>query len=124
MPTYEYDCSACGERLEIRASIADERARGVHCTECDSPDVRRHYGAVAIVGSRRAAPAPGELRPVDGGDLTRDVARRYAKNTGEPAMKEIARRAERGDGPAELHELVREVKAGREHEANKQGTLK
>lgn len=124
MPTYEYDCSACGERFEIRASIADERARDIRCTECDSPDVRRHYRAVAIVGTRRAAPAPGELRQVDGGDLTRDVARRYAKNTGDGAMKEIARRAELGDGPAELHELVREVKADRAHQANKRGGAK
>lgn len=124
MPTYEYDCSACGERFEIRVSIADQRVRDIRCAECDSPDVRRHYGAVAIVGDRRAAPAPSELRQVDGGDLTRDVARRYAKNTGDGAMKEIARRAERGDGPAELHELVREVKADREHQANKRGGAK
>jgi putative regulatory protein, FmdB family len=124
MPTYEYDCSDCGERFEIRASIADERARDIRCTECDSPGVRRHYGAVAIVGNRRAGPAPGELRQTDAGDLTRDVARRYGKDTGDGAMKEIARRAERGDGPAELHELVREVKADREHQANKRGSVK
>jgi putative FmdB family regulatory protein len=124
MPTYEYDCSACGERFEIRAGIAEPRPREIRCTECDSPDVRRHFGAVTIVGSRRAAPAPGALRQADGGALTRDVAQRYAKNTGDGAMREIARRAERGDGPADLHELVREVKSDREHRANKRGSVK
>jgi putative FmdB family regulatory protein len=118
MPIYEYDCSGCGERFEIRAGIA-EGPGDVICAACGSPDVRRHYGSVAIVGSRRAAPAPGELRAVDGGDLTRDVARRYAKSTGDRAVTEVARRAEQGAGPGELHDIVREAKADRETRARK-----
>ena len=62
MPTYEYDCSACGERFEIRAGIAEARPREIRCTECDSPDVRRHFGAVTIVGTPQSASfTPGSL---------------------------------------------------------------
>jgi putative FmdB family regulatory protein len=99
MHIYEYDCSACGERVEIRAGVADGPA-DVTCAACGSPNLRRHYGAVAIVGSRRQARAPGELRAVDGGDLTREspvaTRARSAAVGGRHA-------AERG-GPAKLHE--------------------
>lgn len=118
MPIYEYDCSACGERVEVRAALAAGPV-DVTCTSCGSRDVRRHYGAVAIVGSRRVAPAPGELRAVDGGDLTRNVARRYARSTGDGALAEVARRAEQGAGPAELHDIVKEAKADRANRARK-----
>ncbi len=112
MPIYEYDCSACGERIEIRAGM--EAGPGdVACTACGSRDVRRHYGSVAIVGGHAAPRQAGELRVVDGGDLTRDVARRYAKGTGDAAVTEVARRAEQGAGPAELHDIVKEAKADR-----------
>jgi putative FmdB family regulatory protein len=120
MPIYEYDCSACGERTEITASIAADPA-AVTCSACGSREVRRHYGAVAIVGSRRAAPAPGELRAVDPGDMTRDLARRYARSTGDPAIAEISRRAEHGAGPDEVQEIVKEAKADRETRTRKGG---
>jgi len=120
MPVYEYDCAACGERTEITASMAAE-TDAVTYSACGSADVRRHYGSVAIVGSRHAAPAPGALRAVDGGDLTRDVARRYARDTKDPAIAEISRRAERGAGPDELRQIVNEAKADRETRARKGG---
>ena len=124
MPTYEYDCSACGARVEVKGSL-DTGPVDVACTECGSADLRRHWGSVAIVAGRRpAAPSTGELRPVDGGDLTRDVAQRYAKSTGDAAVAEVARRAEQGAGPAELHDIVREAKADRETRARKGGTSK
>ena len=124
MPIYEYDCTACGARVEIKASL-DAGPVDVTCTECDSPEIRRHWGSVAIVAGRRATgPSTGELRPVDAGDLTRNVAQRYAKGTGDSAVAEVARRAEQGAGPAELHDIVREAKADRETRARKGGTSK
>ncbi len=118
MPIYEYDCSGCGRRFEIRAS-APQSPGELRCPECRSARVRRYYGSVALVSRSRGRtaaeptrdPAPGELRTADAGDLTRNVARRYAAGTADRALKEVARRAERGDGPAELHELVRELKS-------------
>jgi putative FmdB family regulatory protein len=115
MPIYEYDCQACGERFEIRGSIA-QGPLDVRCPECAGRDVRRHYGSVSVVHGRggRHTPQPGELRPADPSRLTVDVARRYAAHTGDSAMTEIARRADAGAGPAELHEFVQGVKADRQ----------
>ncbi|MGA2512975.1 MAG: FmdB family zinc ribbon protein [Candidatus Limnocylindrales bacterium] len=112
MPLYEYDCLACGERFEISGSIA-QGPGDARCPDCDSGDVRRHYGSLAVIHRGRRTPAPGELRPVDPGRLTANVARREAASTGDKAMTEVARRVDAGAGPAELREFVREVKADR-----------
>jgi putative FmdB family regulatory protein len=122
MPIYEFDCAACGERIEVRASIAAGPGE-VNCPECGSPDLRRYWGSVMILGAHAGAPAartsapavpePGALRAVDGGDLTRNVARQYAKGTGDRAVAEVSRLAEAGAGPAELHDVVREAKSDR-----------
>lgn len=125
MPIYEYDCRACGDRFEIRAS-QPSLPRDLSCPACGATRVSRYYGSVSLVARsrERAAsgsvpgsardPFAGELRAADPGDLTRDVARRYAAAGADSATREISRRAERGDGPAELKELVRDVKSQRE----------
>jgi putative FmdB family regulatory protein len=128
MPVYEFDCGMCGERIEVRASIAAGPGT-VACPECGSEDVRRYWGSVMILGAhstaaaaRRSAPEgpePGALRPADGGDLTRNVARQYAKGTGDLAVAEVARLAEAGAGPGELHDIVREAKSDRESRMSK-----
>ena len=113
MPRYEYDCLKCGERFEVSGSIS----LGPHdarCPKCDSGDVRRHYGSLAVIHHGQRTPAPGELRPVDPGRLTANVARGYAASMKDSAMTEVARRVDAGAGPAELREFVRDVKADRQ----------
>jgi putative FmdB family regulatory protein len=127
VPIYEFDCTTCGERIEVRASVATGPGV-VTCPECGSPDVRRYWGSVTILGasaatgaartSARPAPEPGALRAVDGGDLIRNVARQYVK-TGDKAVAEVARRAEAGAGPAELQDIVREAKSDRDNRMSK-----
>jgi len=119
---YEYDCRACGERFEIRASEPTAAAE-LTCPVCGEDRISRYYGSVSLVARsrERAAlrstidaggdPLGGELRPADPGDLTRNVARSYARAGADSATREISRRAERGDGPAELKEFVRDVKS-------------
>jgi putative FmdB family regulatory protein len=115
MPIYEYECLSCGERFEIRRTLA-EGPRDARCPDCDSGDLRRRYSSVAVVHGGRGGPtyAPGELRPVDPGRLTSKVARSYAASTGDKAMSEVARQVDAGAGPAELKEFVRGVKAERQ----------
>lgn len=121
MPIYEYDCGSCGDRFEIRAS-EPALPGDLSCPACGAGRISRHYGSVSLVtrSRERAAsrtapdPAAGQLRTADPGDLTRDVARRYARAGADSATREVARRAERGDGPAELKEFVRDVKSQRE----------
>lgn len=40
MPIYEYECTKCGERFELRRSIADRDAE-LKCPECDDEHPRR-----------------------------------------------------------------------------------
>jgi putative FmdB family regulatory protein len=40
MPIYEYECTKCGERFELRRSIADRDA-DVECPECHDEHPRR-----------------------------------------------------------------------------------
>lgn len=121
MPIYEYDCAACGDRFEIRAS-EPARPGDLSCPACGAGRISRYFGSVSLVARsrERAAsragpdPAAGGLRTADPGDLTRDVARRYAGTGADSATREVSRRAERGDGPAELKEFIRDVKSQRE----------
>ena len=43
MPTYEYECRDCGERLDIFQRISDEPLE--HCPKCDSA-----HGLVRLIG--------------------------------------------------------------------------
>lgn len=40
MPIYEYECSACGEKFELRRSIADSDS-DIKCPACGTVNPRR-----------------------------------------------------------------------------------
>ncbi len=49
MPTYEYVCTKCGERIEIRATIAEKtKGLSVTCPKCGSSEVSQVFGALGI----------------------------------------------------------------------------
>ncbi len=51
MPVYEYCCDGCGERVELRRSLAD---RSVPiCPACGAAKLARRFSRVAVVGSAR-----------------------------------------------------------------------
>lgn len=61
VPAYEYDCQECGERFEVRMSIAAySEGPKVACGFCGSTKVTRAFTAVNVLtGSRTGgAPAP------------------------------------------------------------------
>ena len=45
MPTYEYACRSCGERLEVSQSFSDEPLRT--CPACGG-ELRKVFGAIGI----------------------------------------------------------------------------
>jgi len=126
MPIYEYDCAACHEHIEIRASMTAHPGE-LTCPSCGSADVRRDYGGIALLRSDRGTnrgPRPGELRPADPRRLTKNVATSYANWTGDGVMREVAQRVDRGAEPDQLHDFVREVKAQREVDAGRGAKVK
>ncbi len=57
MPTYEFACSECGERFDVRATIRErEASSGFACPKCGSPRTEQILTAPMIL--RRGAGAP------------------------------------------------------------------
>jgi putative FmdB family regulatory protein len=47
MPTYDYECDACGHTFDVFQSISEAKKR--KCPECGKPKLRRLFGAGAAV---------------------------------------------------------------------------
>ena len=56
MPIYEYECSKCGERFEIRRSMADSDSE-TRCPKCGTENPQRVFSAFTM-GSSSNACAP------------------------------------------------------------------
>jgi len=50
MPIYEYECTKCGERFELRRSIADSDSE-VKCPKCGAEKPRRIFSTFATASS-------------------------------------------------------------------------
>ncbi len=47
MPTYQYQCDACGNPLEVVQSFSDEAL--TVCPSCSEPKLKKVYGSVGVV---------------------------------------------------------------------------
>ena len=47
MPTYEYECTSCGERFELRRSIGDSDSE-IKCPECGAEHPRKVFSTFAM----------------------------------------------------------------------------
>lgn len=47
MPTYDYECDACGHEFELFQSISEDVVK--ECPECNKPELRRLFGTGAAV---------------------------------------------------------------------------
>jgi len=56
LPIYEHECPNCGERFELRRSIADSDSE-VRCPKCGTQNPRRVFSVFAT-GSLGGACAP------------------------------------------------------------------
>jgi len=56
MPIYEYECTKCGERFELRRSVADSDSE-VKCPKCGAEEPRRVFSVFAT-GSSSGTCAP------------------------------------------------------------------
>lgn len=54
MPIYEYLCSDCGERIEIKATIEEkEKGLKILCPKCGSDKVQQVYSTFIIGSSKK-----------------------------------------------------------------------
>lgn len=47
MPTYQYQCDACGNPLEVVQSFSDDAL--TICPSCNEPKLKKVYGSVGVV---------------------------------------------------------------------------
>lgn len=67
MPTYEYVCSECMEKTEVRASIS-EKGKGLKltCPKCGSKKMAQVFGSFAVMGSSKGRGTPPICGPQAG----------------------------------------------------------
>jgi putative FmdB family regulatory protein len=54
MPTYEYVCTECGEKINIRATIAEkEKGLKVTCLKCGGMKMAQVFGNFMVMGSSK-----------------------------------------------------------------------
>jgi len=52
MPTYEYVCTECEVKTEVRATVSEkEKGLNVRCRECNSKKMAQVFGSFAVLGS-------------------------------------------------------------------------
>jgi putative FmdB family regulatory protein len=52
MAIYEYVCTECGEKVEVRATISEkEKGLKVTCPKCGSKEMARVFGSFMVMGS-------------------------------------------------------------------------
>ena len=56
MPVYEYVCSECGERFELRRSMSESDLEAT-CPECGAENSRRVFSAFATASGGACAPS-------------------------------------------------------------------
>ena len=95
MPTYEYACKSCGERLEVVQSFTDDPL--TRCPACKKKQLRKVFGSIGITfkgsgfyktDSRSGSTSsPSTSTSTDGGSTSGDGAGAGAK---EPSKSESA----------------------------------
>jgi putative FmdB family regulatory protein len=59
MPIYEYLCSDCGERIEVKATIEEkEKGLKVICPKCGSDKTLQVFGSFMVMNSKRGGENP------------------------------------------------------------------
>ncbi len=58
MPVYEYECLKCGEKFDLRRSIADSDSE-IRCLKCGTEHPRRVFSTFGIASSVEACAPSG-----------------------------------------------------------------
>lgn len=118
MPTYEYRCSSCQNRVGIRMSFAEYGKKKVVCPVCGGKDLQRVISRVRVAKSedRRLDDMsdPSAFGDVDEND-PKSVARalkKMGREMGEdlpPEFNEITERLEAGESPDSIEKSMPEL---------------
>lgn len=120
MPTYDFICNACEKRFEIFLTFSEYGKKTVHCTHCESTNVRRRMTKVRIARSdeSRMESAANDFSGLE--DLEDDpkaLGRMMRKMGGEmgedlpPEFNDVVDRLEAGQSPEEIESALPDLGA-------------
>lgn len=120
MPTYDFFCNTCRQRFDVFLTFSEYGKKAVHCTHCNSKDVRRRMTKVRIAKSAesRMDDMEGDLSSFAG--LEDDpralgkMMRKMGSEMGEemPAeFDEVVDRLESGQSPEEIESALPDLGA-------------
>lgn len=67
MPTYEYVCTECGARTEVRATVSEkEKGLTVTCPQCGSQKMTQVFGEFMMIGSSKGQTSPSCCGSISG----------------------------------------------------------
>lgn len=115
MPTYDFICNSCQKRFDIFLTYSEYGKKAVHCTHCNSVDVRRRMTKVRIAKTeeKRFESMADEFTSFEGLDedpkALGSMMRKMGKEVGEdlPAeFDEVVDRLEAGQSPEEIESAL------------------
>ena len=120
MPTYDFICNACEKRFEIILTFSEYGKKTVHCTHCESTNVRRRMTKVRIARSdeSRMESAANDFSGLEGlEDDPKALGRMMRKMGGEmgedlpPEFNDVVDRLEAGQSPEEIESALPDLGA-------------
>ena len=121
MPTYDFICNACSQRFDVFQTFSEYGRKPVHCTHCNSGDVRRRMTKVRIAKSEtsRMESMTGSIDSLEGlendpQELAR-MMRRVGNDMGEdlpPEFDDVVDRLEAGQSPEEIESALPDLGSG------------
>ena len=123
MPTYDFICNTCKERFDVFLTYNEYGKKAVHCTHCNSTDVRRRMTKVRIARTDegRLEHMAGDLGSLEGMEEDPAAFGRMMKKMGRemgedlPAeFDEVVDRLEAGQSPEEIESAMPDLSEGDE----------
>ena len=115
MPTYDFFCNNCEKRFDVFMTFSEYGKKAVHCTHCQSNNVRRRMTKVRIAKSDEnrmesmADNFPGLEGIEDDPKALGQMMRKMGSEMGEelPAeFNEVVGRLEAGQSPEEIESVL------------------
>lgn len=123
MPTYDFICNTCEKRFEVFLAYSEYGKKAVHCSQCNSSDVRRRMTRVRIAKTEegRLESMADDFSGFEGMEDDPAALGRMMKKMGKemgeelPAgFDEVVDRLEAGQSPEEIEAALPDLDDGGE----------
>lgn len=115
MPNYDYICNSCQKRAKLFFSYAEYGQKKPICPHCQSDDLKRHIGRVAVGRSEAnrvdSLMDDSALANLDGddpkalGSFMRKMSHELGENMGDD-FNEVVDRLEKGESPEKIEKSM------------------